>query len=148
MSQGGTFIRPGAVGRGPWDEPQPTAERTTPKAIENVLAAAAKDPDRVTDLLDELSRGRLWVPLPDDRPVTDGQAGPGAEPGRERRRPGARGPAARGPDLTAEPDPGRAEHRARCRAGVPGLALRSRAGGGLWLSPSSWMTRLVKRPTN
>jgi hypothetical protein len=43
--------------------------------IEQALAAAAKDPDRVTDLLDELSRGRLWLPLPtDERPVTDGSA--------------------------------------------------------------------------
>ena len=39
------------------------------------MTAAAKDPDRVTDLLDELSRARLWLPLPDDeRPVTDGSA--------------------------------------------------------------------------
>jgi hypothetical protein len=38
------------------------------------LAAAAKDPDQVTDLLDELSRGRLWLPLPEARPVTDGSA--------------------------------------------------------------------------
>jgi hypothetical protein len=38
------------------------------------LAAAAKDPDQVTDLLDELSRGRLWLPLPDASPVTDGSA--------------------------------------------------------------------------
>ena len=43
--------------------------------IEQALAAAAKDPARVTDLLDELSRGRLWLPLPDDeRPVTGGSA--------------------------------------------------------------------------
>jgi hypothetical protein len=46
-----------------------------PAAVEQALAAAVKDPDRVTDLLDELSRGRLWLPLPDDgRPVTDGSA--------------------------------------------------------------------------
>jgi hypothetical protein len=74
MSQGGTFIRPGAVGWGPGDKPQPDADRATPAAIEHALAAAAKDPDRAADLLDELSRGRLWVPLPDDRPVTDGSA--------------------------------------------------------------------------
>jgi hypothetical protein len=47
---------------------------TTPAAIEHALAAAVKDPDQVTDLLDELSRGRLWLPLPDARPVTDGSA--------------------------------------------------------------------------
>jgi SseB protein N-terminal domain/SseB protein C-terminal domain len=69
LSQGGTFMRPGAVG---WGQPQPDL---TPAATEQALAAAAKDPDRVTDLLDELSRGRLWLPLPDDeRPVTDGSA--------------------------------------------------------------------------
>jgi hypothetical protein len=69
MSHGGTFIRPGAVGWGHPDQP------SAPAATEHALAAAAKDPDRVTDLLDELSRGRLWLPLPDDeRPVTDGSA--------------------------------------------------------------------------
>jgi len=69
MSRGGTFMRPGAVG---WGYPgQDPASATA----EHALAAAAKDPDRVTDLLDELSRGRLWLPLPDDeRPVTDGSA--------------------------------------------------------------------------
>jgi type III secretion system (T3SS) SseB-like protein len=72
MSRGGTFIRPGAVGWGPWDGPQPDADRTSPAVIEHALASAIKDPDRVTDLLDELSRGRLWLPLPEDRPVTDG----------------------------------------------------------------------------
>jgi SseB protein N-terminal domain/SseB protein C-terminal domain len=72
MSQGGTFMRPGAVGWGHPDQAQPDL---TSAAAEHALAAAAKDPDRVTDLLDELSRGRLWLPLPDDeRPVTDGSA--------------------------------------------------------------------------
>ena len=73
MSHGGTFMRPGAVG---WGHPgQPGPPEFSPAAAEHALAAAAKDPDRVTDLLDELSRGRLWLPLPDDeRPVTDGSA--------------------------------------------------------------------------
>jgi hypothetical protein len=73
MSHGGTFMRPGAVG---WGHPgQPGWPDLHPAAAEQALAAAAKDPDRVTDLLDELSRGRLWLPLPDDeRPVTDGSA--------------------------------------------------------------------------
>jgi hypothetical protein len=73
MSRGGTFMRPGAVG---WGHPgQPGPPYLTPAATEHALAAAAKDPDGITDLLDELSRGRLWLPLPDDeRPVTDGSA--------------------------------------------------------------------------
>src|SRR5260370_40275441 len=76
MSQGGTFMRAGAVA---WGHPGPTrqapASQASPAAIEHALAAAIKDPDQVTDLLDALSRGRLWVPLPDARPVTDGSAG-------------------------------------------------------------------------
>jgi hypothetical protein len=44
-------------------------------AVAQVLAAAVKDSDRISDLLDELSRGRLWLPLPEDGgPVTDGSA--------------------------------------------------------------------------
>jgi type III secretion system (T3SS) SseB-like protein len=44
-------------------------------AVERALAAAVLDVDRLGDLLDTLSRGRLWVPLPDDgQPVTDGSA--------------------------------------------------------------------------
>jgi hypothetical protein len=43
--------------------------------VEQALAAATKDGERITELLDELSRGRLWLPLPDDGgPVTDGSA--------------------------------------------------------------------------
>src|SRR5260370_9045907 len=75
MSQGGTFMRPGAVA---WGHPDPTrqapASQASPAAIEHALAATIKDPDQVTELLDELSRGRLWVPLPEARPVTDGSA--------------------------------------------------------------------------
>jgi hypothetical protein len=47
------------------------ANLVTPAAVEDALAAAVKDPDRVTALLDELSRGRRWLPLPDARPVTE-----------------------------------------------------------------------------
>jgi hypothetical protein len=44
-------------------------------AMERALAAAAGDAGRIGDLLDELSRGRLWLPLPDDgQPVTEGTA--------------------------------------------------------------------------
>jgi hypothetical protein len=43
--------------------------------VEQALAAAVRDDERLTELLDELSRGRLWLPLPDDGgPVTDGSA--------------------------------------------------------------------------
>jgi hypothetical protein len=73
MSRGGTFMRPGAVGWG--GQPGELQPELAPAVIEHALAAAAKDPDQVTDLLDELSRGRLWLPLPDDEhPVTDGSA--------------------------------------------------------------------------
>jgi hypothetical protein len=75
MSQGGTFMRPGAIAWGHGDpRNQAPASPSTPAAIEHALAGAVKDPDQVTDLLDELSRGRLWLPLPDARPVTDGSA--------------------------------------------------------------------------
>jgi SseB protein N-terminal domain len=44
-------------------------------AVERALAAAVADGIRFGELLDALSRGRLWVPLPDDgHPVTDGSA--------------------------------------------------------------------------
>jgi hypothetical protein len=66
-------MRPGAVA---WGQPgsQAPANPATPASIEHALAVAVKDPDRVADLLDELSRGRLWLPLPEARPVTDGSA--------------------------------------------------------------------------
>ncbi|HEY2552717.1 MAG TPA: SseB family protein [Streptosporangiaceae bacterium] len=43
-------------------------------AVERALAAAVRDGSQIGALLDELSRGRLWVPLPEDGPVTDGSA--------------------------------------------------------------------------
>lgn len=53
----------------------PAPSGTGEDAVERALAAAVRDPARVGDLLDELRRGRLWVPLPDDgKPVTDGSA--------------------------------------------------------------------------
>jgi hypothetical protein len=71
MSQGATFMRPGAMAWGhPGRASQPPADPATPVTIEHALAAAAKDPDQVTDLLDELSRGRLWLPLPEARPAS------------------------------------------------------------------------------
>jgi hypothetical protein len=63
MSQGATFMRPGAMA---WSQPgqagHPPAEPATPVTVEHALAAAAKDPDRVTDLLDEVSRGTRSTP--------------------------------------------------------------------------------------
>ena len=80
-SHGGIIMRPSAVTWGHHGAPDTAQPGTgpenfaTPAAIEHALTAAAQDPARVTDLLDELSRGRLWLPLPDDeRPVTDGSA--------------------------------------------------------------------------
>jgi hypothetical protein len=44
-------------------------------AVARALETAIKDSDRIPDLLDVLSNGRLWVPLPDDgTPVTDGSS--------------------------------------------------------------------------
>ena len=34
--------------------------------IERALTEAARDPDRIADLLDEPSRALLWLPLPED----------------------------------------------------------------------------------
>ena len=43
--------------------------------VEHALAAAAKDGERISEFLDVLSRGRLWLPLPTGGgPVTDGSA--------------------------------------------------------------------------
>jgi hypothetical protein len=43
--------------------------------IEQAITAAADDPERLGDLLAELGRTRLWLPLPDGPgPVTDGSA--------------------------------------------------------------------------
>lgn len=76
MARGGTFVRHGAFAWG--RQEQETAGIAPPAdhcmVIEDALAAAAKDPDRVNDLLDELREARLWLPLPDEGPVTDGCA--------------------------------------------------------------------------
>jgi hypothetical protein len=76
--QGGTFVRANAFAWGAkaWEagaNPDDQAGSHNAEAVEQALAAAVKDSDRVTDLLDELSRGLLWLPLPGDgQPVTDG----------------------------------------------------------------------------
>jgi hypothetical protein len=59
--------------------PTSSATRDTGVASDDAVAAALdaaiSDSDRIPDLLDVLSSGRLWVPLPDDgRPATDGSS--------------------------------------------------------------------------
>jgi len=74
MAYGGTFVRPGALAWGGTKD-APDGAYSSCEAVEQALAAVIKDPDRMDDLLDELSRARLWVPLPaGQRPVTDGSA--------------------------------------------------------------------------
>jgi hypothetical protein len=74
MAYGGTFVRPGAVAWGGTRE-TPDGAYSSCEAVEQALAAVVKDAERMTDLLDELARARLWVPLPAGRkPVTDGSA--------------------------------------------------------------------------
>jgi hypothetical protein len=74
MAHGGTFVRPGALAWGGTKE-APDGAYSSCEAVEQALATVVKDPDRMEDLLDELSRARLWVPLPAGRqPVTDGSA--------------------------------------------------------------------------
>jgi SseB protein N-terminal domain/SseB protein C-terminal domain len=74
-AHGGTFVRPGAFAWGRPAPSDPAGDGADSAVVEDALAVAVKDPDRITDLLDELRRGRLWLPLPDgDGPVTDGSA--------------------------------------------------------------------------
>ena len=73
LAHGGTFVRPGAVAWGGTRD-APDGAYSSCEYVEQVLAAAAKDADRVDDLLEELARARLWVPLPAGGPVTDGSA--------------------------------------------------------------------------
>jgi hypothetical protein len=73
-AMGGTFVRPGAVAWGRSDAPS-GGPYASCEVIEQVLVTVAKEPDRVTDLLDELTRARLWVPLPaTERPFVKGSA--------------------------------------------------------------------------
>jgi hypothetical protein len=53
----------------------PERELAADAAVEHAFTAATRDADRIGDLLEALSHGRLWLPLADDgRPVTDGSA--------------------------------------------------------------------------
>lgn len=70
MANGGTFVRPGALAWGGTAD----AGAAAGCAVEDAVAAAAKDPELVSELLDTLRKARLWLPLPDDGPVTDGSA--------------------------------------------------------------------------
>ncbi|HEV3379813.1 MAG TPA: enhanced serine sensitivity protein SseB C-terminal domain-containing protein [Trebonia sp.] len=74
MAHGSTVVRPGAVAWG--DAPGAAdAAHSSCDAVEQVLAAAVRDAERIGDLLDELARARVWVPLPGGGvPVTDGSS--------------------------------------------------------------------------
>jgi hypothetical protein len=73
-AHGSTYLRPGAVVWGGRPD-EPDGAYSSCAAVEQVLAAVIKDADRMNDLLDELGRARLWIPLPDGQgPVTDGSA--------------------------------------------------------------------------
>lgn len=63
-AHGGTFVRPGAVA---WGGGAPVGAYSSREFVEQLPAAAAKDPDRADDLPDELTRARLGVPLPAGR---------------------------------------------------------------------------------
>ena len=53
----------------------PASHSVADIAVEQALAAAAEDADRIGELLDTLRSARLWLPLPDDgRPVVTGGA--------------------------------------------------------------------------
>jgi hypothetical protein len=74
MARGGTVVRPGAVA---WGEAPGAAAGAyaSCEAVEQILASVIKDAERMNDLLDELGRARVWIPLPGGGlPVTDGSS--------------------------------------------------------------------------
>lgn len=74
LARGGTVVRPGAVA---WGGSAGTRDGaySSCDAVEQALSAVAGDAGRMSGLLDELARARVWVPLPAGRrPVTDGSA--------------------------------------------------------------------------
>ena len=76
---GGTIVRPGVIA---WDGMMSSGmapDSYTCEAVEQAIMAAlgesASDEEaRLDDLLAELARARLWLPLPDGRSVTGGSA--------------------------------------------------------------------------
>jgi hypothetical protein len=79
IPNGGTFVRPGVIA---WDGViatgaghQAGAGYSSCEGVEQAITGAADDPGRLPDLIAELARARLWLPLPDGpKPVTDGSA--------------------------------------------------------------------------
>lgn len=80
LAQGGTFVRKGALA---WGDapgartagPDASSQVLADEVLEKALAALAGDDGDTWDLLDELARARVWIPLPDrPEPVTDGSA--------------------------------------------------------------------------
>lgn len=75
LAQGGTFVRPGAIAWGDARGRPSAAPDAACEVVEKALATMASGDGHLTDLLDELARARVWVPLPVRRePVTDGSA--------------------------------------------------------------------------
>jgi hypothetical protein len=71
MAHGGTIIRPGAVAWGGIRDPA-DAGHSSCEGVERALTTVARSPGELPGLLAELAASRLWVPLPDVRPFTDG----------------------------------------------------------------------------
>lgn len=76
IPHGGTFVRRGVIA---WDgilaSGAAPAGYSSCEVVEQAITAATADPRRVADLLVELGRARLWLPLPDGPgAVTDGSA--------------------------------------------------------------------------
>lgn len=74
IPQGGTFVRRGVLA---WDGmlAPPPVPVTSCEVIEQAIAGALRDIALLEDLLAELARARLWLPLPDGpKRVTDGSA--------------------------------------------------------------------------
>ena len=77
IPNGGTFVRPGVIA---WDGflaagagPAQAVAYSSCEVVEQAIAAALGDAGRLAQLLTEMARARLWLPLPDGpRPVTDG----------------------------------------------------------------------------